>query len=238
MVFSDAPVLSMGNATTPFNTQYLDRTLDQFKIIYGDNVESSTNFRTVKNVGGVNPENNELLFSDASPDGAGDPLREDVSPVLFAEFRTDRVVTNKTIADEAATAAARMSRFGIPAKIKGQGDPRIRPFGAIYVAGTGNLTDGFWSINEARHMFHQGGDYTLELSVSTDGIGDAVVETPFRTRSGSGTGTVDLNSAALYGSAATMSFSMDSVKLTEGSNVNSESNQGYLRTPNRWKSAG
>lgn len=238
MGFSDAPVLSLGNAGAPFNTQYLDRTLDEFRIIYGDNVESSANFRTVKNVGGVNPETAEVLLSSASPESSGDPLREDVAPVLFNEFRTDRVINTKVAADEAAKAAAQLARFSIPAKIKGQGDPRIRPFGTVYVAGTGSMTDGFWSVDESHHMFHQNGDYIIQLAVSTDGIGDAVVETPFRTRTSNGTGTVNLEEATLLGSVANLSFDKDSVTLTDGGPIPDESNQGYLRSPSRWKFVG
>lgn len=238
MTFSNAPILSLGNASAPFNTQYLDRTLDEFKIIYGDNVESSQNFRTVKNVGGVDPETNEVYLSSASPADSGDNLRETNSDVLFSEFRTDRVINSLEAAKEAAAAAAALSRFGIPATIKGQGDPRLRPYGTVYVAGTGNITDGFWLINSVHHMFHQVGDYMVELAVSTDGIGDAVVETPFRTRSKDGQGTVNLSETNSEGEAARLAFNMDSVRLTDYNQYPSESNQGYLRTPNRWQSAG
>lgn len=238
MTFSNAPILSLGNAGAPFNTQYLDRTLDEFKIIYGDNVESSRNFRTVKNVGGVDPDTQQMFLSTASPADSGDNLRLYNSDVLFSEYRTDRVVNNAEAAREAAKAAASLSRFGIPATIKGQGDPRLRPFGTVYVSGTGNLTDGFWMINSVHHMFHQVGDYMVELSVSTDGIGDELVETPFRTRSKDGQGTLNLEETNVNGKAAALTFGMDSVRLTDYNQFPSESNQGYLRTPNRWQSAG
>lgn len=238
MTFSNAPILSLGNAGAPFNTQFLDRTLDEFSIIYGDNVESSANFRTVKNVGGVDPETAQVLLSTASPDTVGDSLRQDVSQVLFSEFRTDRVVNSIDDARQIANAAAQLSRFSIPAKIKGQGDPRLRPFGTVYVSGTGNLTDGFWIINSVHHMFHQIGDYQVEMSVSTDGIGDTVVETPFRTRTETGQGTINLNEALINAGAAALAFTMESVKLTDYTQYATESNQGYLRTPTRWQNAG
>jgi len=238
MGFSNAPVLSLGNAGAPFNTQFLDRTLDEFKIIYGDNVESSNNFRTVKNVGGVDIASGNILLSSSSPDTTGDALRETVSSVLFEEFRTDQVINNQVSATETAKAAAQLSRFGIPATIKGQGDPRIRPFGTTYVAGTSATTDGFWIINEAKHQFHKIGDYMIELAVSTDGIGDAVVQTPFRTRTDTGAGTVNLEQSVQNGSSAALSFSLDSVQLQDYTPYPSESNQGYLTTPKRWKNVG
>ena len=235
--FSNAPVLSLGNAGAPFNTQYLDRTLDKFTIIYGDNVETSTNWRTVKNVGGVDPLTNELLVSSASPQDSGDPLRENVSPVLFSEYRTDRVINDKVGSEEMSKGAAALARFSIPATIMGQGDPRIRPFTPVYVAGTGSTTDGFWMVTEAKHQFHKIGDYMVELSVSTDGIGDTILETPFRTRSGTGQGTLNLIEGNLNGPAAQLNFELSDVKLADYSQTNSESNQGYLASPKRWKSA-
>lgn len=238
MTFSNAPVLSLGNAGAPFNTQYLDRTLDEFKIIYGDNVESSNNFRTIKNVGGVDPLTQQIVQSNSSPADNSEHLRESNSDVLFSEFRTDRVVNSPEAAKATADAAAQQSRFGIPATIKGQGDPRLRPFGTVYVSGTGDLTDGYWMINAAHHMFHQVGDYTVELSVSTDGIGDAVVETPFRTRTSSAIGTLNLEEATIYGDAANLDFPRSAVKLMEYNQYQTESNQGYLRTPSRWQSVG
>ena len=87
-------------------------------------------------------------------------------------------------------------------------------------------------------MFQQNGDYIIQLAVSTDGIGDAVVETPFRTRTSNGTGTVNLEEATLLGSVANLSFDKDSVTLTDGGPIPDESNQGYLRSPSRWKFVG
>lgn len=237
MGFSNAPVLSLGNAGAPFNTNFMDRTLDEFKVIQGDNVETENNYRTVKNVGGIDPLTGQVLLSSSSPDKVGDALRSSISPVLFSEYRTDRVINDAIAALEAAKAAAQLSRFTIPASIKAQGDPRIRPFGPTYIAGTGNLTDGFWIVKEATHMFHKIGDYILHMTVATDGIGDAVVETPFRTMTNSGAGQVNLEEAVATGDASTLSFSIDSVRLTtEKESYVTELNQGYTLTPNRWRS--
>ncbi|CAB4128752.1 hypothetical protein UFOVP111_73 [uncultured Caudovirales phage] len=236
MTFSNAPVLSLGNAGAPFNTQFLDRTLDEFKIILGDNIEATTNWRAVKNVGGVDPVTNEVFFSKSSPDEGSDPLRETVSPVLFDEFRTDRVVNSKVASEELSKAAAAMARFGIPATVMGQGDPRIRPFGVVYVAGTGTTTDGYWMVNEVHHKFHKIGDYMVDLMLSTDGIGDTPVETPFRTRQNNGAGTVNLNEANANGTVATLSFEFSDVKLKDYTPISSESIQGYLNSEQRWKS--
>jgi hypothetical protein len=93
-------------------------------------------------------------------------------------------------------------------------------------------------INEAKHQFHKIGDYILELAVSTDGIGDAVVQTPFRTRTDTGVGTVNLGESVASGSAAALSFSIDSVQLQDYTPYSSELNQGYLATPKRWKNVG
>lgn len=235
MGFSNAPVLSLGNASAPFNSQFLDRTLDEFKIIYGDNVEESNNLRTVKNVAGIDPITGQLVSSTADPSKIGDSLRETVGDALFSEFRTDRVVNDITAAEEAAKGAAQMARFNIPANVKCQGDPRIRPFGTVYISGTGNLSDGFWIVREARHMFHKIGDYQMELKVATDGVGDTVVETPFRTRPADAPTTVNSNEVEQYGSDALLDFSLESVFLYPSSTqIESEAGQGFKKSGQRW----
>ena len=238
MTYSSAPVMSLGNAAAPFNTQYLDRTLDKFTIIHGDNVELDVDRRSNKNVGGVDPSDASTHYSVASPDSTGYALRETVSNVLFDEFRTDRVVHTSTDAAATALAASNMARFSIPATINGQGDPRLRPFGTLYVSGTGATTDGFWMTTEVTHMFHKVGDYTTMVTAATDGIGDTIVETPFRTRNTDGSGTVNLNESLTNGAGASLMFGMDSVKLMDYAEYSSEANQGWLQTPSRWKSVG
>ena len=235
ITFSSAPVLSLGNSSAPFNTDYLDRTLDEFRITYGDNVEDSKEFRTVKNVGGVDPISGKVLLSSSSPADNNDPLREDVSPVLFEEYRTDKVVNDPTAAKETSKAAAQLARFNIPALVKGQGDPRLRPFGAVFISGTGTTTDGFWIAREAHHMFHKIGDYMINMKIATDGVGDAVVETPFRTRDDLTAGTVNLEEAVANGEATRLSFELNEVELIKKNQADSEYNQGFTRTPDRWR---
>jgi phage protein D len=235
ITFSSAPVLSLGNSSAPFNTDYLDRTLDEFRITYGDNVEDSKEFRTVKNVGGVDPISGKVLLSSSSPADNNDPLREDVSPVLFEEYRTDKVVNDPTAAKETSKAAAQLARFNIPALVKGQGDPRLRPFGAVFISGTGSTTDGFWIAREAHHMFHKIGDYMITMKIATDGVGDAVVETPFRTRDDLAAGTVNLEEAVANGEATRLSFELSEVELITKNQAESEYNQGFTRTPDRWR---
>ena len=237
ITFSNAPVMALGNAGAPFNTQFLDRTMDTFVVIQGDNVEHSSNFRTIKNVGGVNPLDNSIVLSTRGPTEDGTALRETESQVLFSEYRTDQVINDRTSAEQIAKGAAQMARFSIPADVNGQGDPRLRPFGALYIAGTGNLSDGFWMVKEAHHMFHQIGDYMVSLKIATDGIGDAVVETPFRTRTDLAVGTVNLNEALVNGGVTNLSFSLNSVKLTNNNVTQTEVNQGFVTAPSTWTRA-
>jgi phage protein D len=238
ITFSTSPVLAMGNSTAPFNTQFLDRTLDKFQVIYGDNVESSTNFRTVKNVGGVDPIDGSIVLSSRAPTDDGTSLREDESSVLFSEYRTDQVINSRTDAEQISKGAAQMARFSIPATALGQGDPRVRPFGALFISGTGNITDGFWVVKEAHHMFHKVGDYMVDLKVATDGIGDQIVETPFRTRTDLAVGTVNLNEALINGGVTNLSFDLDSVELTNTNVIQNEAEQGYVNAPSKWRRVG
>jgi hypothetical protein len=232
--FSSAAILSIGDATVPFNTQALDRTLDMFSVISGDNIEDSVNYRTIKNVGGVNPVSNEEYITEASPLNTGNQLRSNASDVLFSEYRTDRVVQSAEAAKIEAEGAAELARFNLPATVRGQGDPRIRPFSTVFISGTGNLTDGFWVVKEAKHMFHKIGDYMIDLKIATDGLGDSL-ETSFRTRDASEVGLVNLEEAVKNNGISPLYFDMASVELNSTGMIVKEANQGYKKVIQKWK---
>jgi hypothetical protein len=227
-------ILSIGDATIPYNVQALDRTLDSFKVTSGDNIEDSVNYRTIKNVGGVDPVTNAQYFLQASPAIIGTNLREQTSDVLFSEYRTDRVISNTDSAHVEAYGAAELARFNLPAAVSGQGDPRIRPFSTVFISGTGNLTDGFWMVKEARHMFHKIGDYVIELKIATDGLGDSVA-TSLRNTTPNALGVRAVNDNLGYN---TTYFSMEGVKLTSSAMIIKEGSQGYIKLPQEWKSIG
>ena len=232
--FSSAAILSIGDATVPFNTQALDRTLDMFSVISGDNIEDSVNYRTIKNVGGVNPVSNEEYITEASPLNTGNQLRSNASDVLFSEYRTDRVVQSAEAAKIEAEGAAELARFNLPATVRGQGDPRIRPFSTVFISGTGNLTDGFWVVKEAKHMFHKIGDYMIDLKIATDGLGDSL-ETSFRTRDASEVGLVNVEEAVKNNGISPLYFDMASVELNSTGMIVKEANQGYKKVIQKWK---
>jgi len=232
--FSSAAILSIGDATVPFNTQALDRTLDMFSVISGDNIEDSVNYRTIKNVGGVNPVSNEEYITEASPLNTGNQLRSNASDVLFSEYRTDRVVQSAEAAKIEAEGAAELARFNLPATVRGQGDPRIRPFSTVFISGTGNLTDGFWIVKEAKHMFHKIGDYMIDLKIATDGLGDSL-ETSFRTRDASEVGLVNVEEAVKNNGISPLYFDMASVELNSTGMIVKEANQGYKKVIQKWK---
>lgn len=234
--FSNAAILSLGDATIPFNTQALDRTLDKFSVISGDNIEDSVNYRTIKNVGGVDPITNVQYLATASPAITGTNLRDKNNDVLFSEYRTDRVAPSASSAAVEARGAAELARFNLPATVHGQGDPRIRPFSTTFISGTGNLTDGFWIVKEARHMFHKIGDYVIELKIATDGLGDTV-ETAFRTRDASNVGTIS-SDALQNGRISTLYFNMDTVKLSSTDMIIKEGSQGFVKLQQHWKAIG
>jgi hypothetical protein len=232
--FSSAAILSIGDATVPFNTQALDRTLDMFNVISGDNIEDSVNYRTIKNVGGVNPVSSEEYLAEGNPLNTGNQLRSNASDVLFSEYRTDRVVQSAEAAKTEAEGAAELARFNLPATVRGQGDPRIRPFSTVFISGTGNLTDGFWVVKEAKHMFHKIGDYMIDLKIATDGLGDSL-ETSFRTRDASAVGLVNVDEALKNKGISPLYFDMASVELNSTGMIVKEANQGYNKVIQKWK---
>lgn len=233
--FSYSPILSMGNQGAPFNTQFLDRTLDYFQVLKGENMEDTNNSRTVKTAGGVDPITGTSFTASESPDTVGTNVRNDTSNVLFNEYLGASVVTKASDAKYVAEGAAQLARFNIPAKIQCQGDPRIRPFGTVFISGTGDLTDGFWVVREAHHMFHKIGDYQMEATIATDGVG-SVKETTFRKRDASLSGTVNLEQALTNGGISAMYFSRDDVDLVYNKSIVDQNDQGFLRSSTRWAS--
>lgn len=211
--FSNTTILSMGDKTLPFNAQFLDRTLDMITVISGDNVETTSDNRAIKTVGGVDPITSQAFISKSSPAETGVNLRTNVSGVLFTEYRTDRVVHSQVMADVTASGAATLARFNLPAKAKAQGDPSIRPFSTVFITGTGDKTDGYWFVKEARHMIHAVGDYMVELSLATDGSGEENLS-PFRERGATLVGTINISESLSKYGGKPFYFDMSSVELS------------------------
>jgi phage protein D len=166
---SDAPVFQMWDSTIPKQSAHPDRTLDHFKVMVGENIEGYGPDRASKQIGGVNPVTGESFTAKRSPSETGSGIRELLSDTLFNDFNSDQVANSKLDAKNAAESSAHLARFNIPAKILGQGDPRVSPYKLIYVEGSGNQTDGFWVVNQVTHRLFFSGIYSLEMVVLTDG---------------------------------------------------------------------
>ena len=166
---SDAPVFQMWDSTIPKQSSHPDRTLDYFKVMVGENIEGYGPDRASKQIGGVNPVTGESFTAKRSPSETGAGIRELLSDTLFNDFNSEQVANSKIDAKNAAESSAHLARFNIPAKILGQGDPRVSPYKLIYVEGSGNQTDGFWLVNEVTHRLYFSGIYSLEMRVLTDG---------------------------------------------------------------------
>lgn len=234
--FSQAPVLSMSHAQVPTGASVVERTLQKFKVLHSEHVETDKNLRAVKSVGGVDPMTSKPFLSVSSPDSVGKQLRSQNSSVLFTQHLARKVAPDKMGAGALADGAAELGRFNMPATALCQGDYRIRPYGTVLIAGTGDLTDGYWLVNESRHMLHAVGDYEIELKLASDGTGNTA-KTPFRKRDSSTVGLVDLNHALTTGGRVANHFPPSSVRLFSPEKITKQGNQGYKRTPTAWKSA-
>ncbi|CAB4123515.1 COG3500 Phage protein D [uncultured Caudovirales phage] len=230
---SSVPSMNMFAADLPMNSLAMDRTLDTFKMKNGEHIESSVYNRAVKNAGGVDPLSGKSLRAKSSPNTVGRNTRNKVSDVLFTEHRSDQVANSYDAVAASAEGAAQMARMNVPAKVTGQGDPRMRPHRTVLINGTGEHTDGFWVINEVHHMFHKIGDYQVEMSISTDGTGKLIPDA-FRRTPGGSVGTIDLTQAVISGKAVSKPTL---AKLASKTPILRAGNQGYLRTPSVWKKA-
>jgi hypothetical protein len=232
--FSTAPVMSYDTTPTVTNTMYLDRTLDYFKALNGEHIEHDSELRMNKVVGGVDPITNKPKISVGKPNLIGKSVRTNVSDVLFNDYKTGEVANGGSSVDHAALGIAHTSRFSLPADAKGQGDPRLVPFGTVLIVGTGELTDGFWLVKEAHHVIHKSGDYMVDLKLATDGLGKTK-ESVFRSRDKSTRGSVNLNEALKNKGKPKSTFQKKDAKAVFYNSQVKVDNQGYNRTPAVWK---
>ena len=231
------PVLSQFGTALPTNTMFLDRTLDYFKVLSGEHVENGTHHRATKQVGGINPLTGEIISATNSPATVGVNLRSSTSDVLFNEQRTEHVVNSQVAANSAAEGAAHLGRFNMPARVRCQGDTRIRPFAPVFIEGTGELTDGYWMVKSVIHRFAKIGDYQIEMDVVTDGSGKNT-PTNFRTSEAGRIGVINLSSAVEVGVYTPNAAGAIDVRLEGKVNPVTQTDRGFLRTPFRWKSIG
>lgn len=232
---STVPVLSISGTGVGVNSEFFDRTLDWFKVLSGDHIESGENLRTIKSVAGVNPLTSQIVSSSKSPKEVGEKIQQNLSDVLFSEPRSDQVVGTLADAATMAAGAAHLGRLNLPAKIKCQGDPRIRPFAPIYIDGTGPITDGYWMAKEVKHMISLAGDYYIEMTASTDGVNPELSNAqPAKKRPGSVVGVVNLKDA-MAGKTSQVSFiSAKATKLVTPNPIHSPIDQGFRKTGSRW----
>jgi hypothetical protein len=130
-----------------------------------------------------------------------------------------------------------MARLNMPAKVKCQGDPRIRPYGAVHVVGTGDLTDGYWVVKDAVHIFQKFGDYNIEMTVVTDGTGSNT-ESAFRKRQEMHMSTINIPEIVSRSQTLEQSLKNAHTNLNKVSPAILPTAQGFKQTGNRWISSG
>ena len=236
---SNSPVMSSFDTTIPMGTLFEDRTLDFFEVLNGENIEHGQELRTVKSVGGVNPVTGRSFTSKKDPKKAGRSIRRNVSDSLFNETVHTQVVNDSVSAQHAAEGKAQLARLNLPANVRGQGDPRLKPWAPVKITGTGSETDGVWVVNSVTHFLGSVGTYFVEMLVSTDGLGTSTVNNGAGVNSAHNTsmnGTIDI-AVALKKQDVRVSPATVRLSSKNGKNgVQVESRQGFKRTPTVWKS--
>lgn len=233
--FSSASVLSTTNKAIPIAKTVEDRTLQRFSVLNSEHVESSRDLRAIKSVGGVDPYTDEMFVESISPDKSGTNVRSKVSGVFFNQHMPDRVANSRATAKGLAKGAAELARFNLPAKAQAQGNPKLRPYAAVYISGTGELTDGYWLITASNHTFTLQGDHEVDLDLVTDGIG-STKQTSFRKRDATAVGLVNLVNALQNKGKVPNSFALSSVRLKTVAPIINQGNQGFKRSPTLWQS--
>lgn len=178
----DAPLFQFWSPYVPRTIHGLDRTLDSLQVMLGENIEGEYPNRAVKQTGGVDPVKGTSFSHKKSPSKSGKSVRQNVSATLFDEYTSDQVVNSKADSRYAASGAAELARFNIPAKATGQGDPRVHPYQMIEIQGSDKDIDGHWIVREVTHKLVYSGFYTLEMIIATDGRGKNTRKTRNATR--------------------------------------------------------
>jgi phage protein D len=232
---SSVPLLAFGESRSLYRGQYYDRTLDEFRVLKGEHIEGSEHLRAEKYVAGVDHSTGSAVVSSSNPQTVGTALKETTNDVLFSEYRTDQVIENDTAAQDMSKGAAQMARLNMPAKVKCQGDARIRPYSTVQISGTGTLTDGYWVVKEAHHIFQKFGDYNIDMTVVTDGTG-ANQATNFRERQASNVSTVNIADRMI--NPENEKARKSQTQLTQLSPAIMPHKHGFKRSPALWNSLG
>lgn len=226
-----APVLGMEYPYFAANLKAFDRTLDSFNVLKSDYIDSKDALYTSKNTSGVNPVTGKVLKSTASPTKTSATRALAPTP-LFIDF-SNEVVTDSRMTKQAAEDLALGAKFAFPAAARGQGDPRIAPYKAVYVIGTSEDTDGYWAVSKVHHKLNIAGFYEVDLSLVTDGVG-ATTETPFRKAPGFNQGTINVDSIVIDSSRSDAPIT-NTVLNSRGAPVK-ESAQGFnSNNASTWK---
>lgn len=231
---SSSPVLFYQGKYISARANYYDRTLHYFKVLKGDNVETGKSQRRAKIVQGIDPISGEKISAKKLPSEVGLSLRQDVSDVLFSEYRNDQVAHDLETANELAKGSASMARFNIPAKVKCLGDPRMTPFSTVTVLGTGTRTDGLWILDEVHHNIRSNGEYDIEAVILTDGTGSDT-ETGSRNIVRGAVGVVNITEAIRLGGRAKET---STAKLSAGIPAPRTKDKGFNKDKVRWRAGG
>jgi phage protein D len=228
----DTALLSYFANEFPTDVLLHDRTLDYFKFHNGEYIEGSE-LRNNKSVGGVDPVTGKIISASKKASAAGKRSRKVVNETFFEEQRTDQVVHDTVSATTAAEGSAHNARFVTPAKVKCQGDARIRPYAPVYVNGISEQVDGHWIVLQATHYMTIGGEYQIEMDVATDGSGK---NNPTATRSTDPhlIGTIDIAAALANGGTPVTTPGYTKSRLAIKTPVVSESQQGQNRSRAVW----
>jgi len=208
-----------------------NRTLNYFKVMKGSFNESLKSSKTKKVMGGVDPNTGVSVTAEARAEDALFGIRTSIGDSLFTEYRSDRVVDSEAMSLALAKGSAELARLSIPAKAKGQGDPRMRPYQSIYIQGTGTETDGYWVIDEVKHTIISG-DYNVDMTILVDGFG-SLNESPTRKTTAISDKLVNITERIKTG---TIQGDSRESKLKIYKTAILPSDNGYISSPSRWVS--
>jgi phage protein D len=230
---TNLPSFIMKGKGAGINVMQDDRTLDWMRATHGDFNPSFSGDKTTKTVHGVDPLDATKHAHTSTPADIGKPLMDTTGDVLFSQVNQEHVAHSLGAAKALSEGYAQNVRFNLFAKLKGQGDPRIRVLNPVMVAGTSDLSDGIWIVTRVAHFFTSNKNYQVELDLMTDGSGLISKEYASKTQNNIA-GMVDLNEALKNGGKNPNATEHKATSLAIKSPLHSELNQGWNKTPAKW----
>jgi hypothetical protein len=123
-----------------------------------------------RSVAGINPRTGQQLVGQQLSSAQRPLLGQEGLSALFTRGETGVPVDSLAEAQEHLTAVSTANQLPVTAKLVGEGNPRVKVGGVLFVDGLDHVNNGLWYVTGVRHIFEGVSNYTTEAAVGRDGL--------------------------------------------------------------------